>query len=137
MSDYPQNMLNDNAKARSLRGKLGRRLSRIHFVSRAIAERADLSAFREPPTVRIIAGVFAICLSFVICWPAISALGVFSVYVGRPWIVAVGGPVLYGLSHLCFIAGMLLSGEKYTRLFLRWAARVGVEKLLAENRPND
>lgn len=104
---------------------------RVHFVSDAVATQADLSAFKQPPTLRIISGVFAICLSFVICWPAISALGAFSIYVQRPWIVMIGGPMLYGLSHACFILGMFLSGEKYMRLFFKWAARVGVEKLLA------
>jgi hypothetical protein len=111
--------------------KIGLRLAQIRFVRSAIDERADLNAFKRPPNLQIIAGVFAICLSFVICWPAISALGGVSIYFGKPLIVGVGGPVLYGLSHLCFIAGMALSGEKYSRIFLRWAARVGVEKLLS------
>ena len=106
-------------------------MSRIRFVSEAIADRADLSAFRQPPTARVLLGVFAIIFSYIISWPAIIALGVVSAYVQRPWLAAIGGPLLYGLSHLCFIAGMLLSGEKYSRIFLRWASRVGTEKLLA------
>ena len=76
--------------------------------------------------------MFLICFAFVMCWPAISALwpplAVYSPY--RPWIV-LGGPVLYGLSHVVFIAGMALSGAEYSRIFFRWAARVGVERLLA------
>jgi hypothetical protein len=111
--------------------KLGRRLARIEFVRHAIADRADLEAFKEPPTFRIIGGVLLIILSFVACWPAISALGGWAVYLKEPLLVMIGGPILYVLSHLYFIAGMYLSGEKYTRILLRWAARVAVEALLA------
>lgn len=113
------------------RMRLGRRLIRIDFAAAAVRDKADLSAFRGPPPLQVIVGVSAICISFVICWPAISALGAFSIWVGRPWISVVGGPVLYGLSHLCFMAGMALSGEKYSRIFLRWVTRVVVEKLLS------
>ena len=137
MSEYQQDTtVKEGAEKRrslSWRSRLGRRLARNRFASAAIADRADLSAFRGPPPMSVIIGVSAICLSFVICWPAITALGVFSVYTRRPWIVVLGGPVLYGLSHLCFMGGMLLSGEKYTRILLRWAARVGIEKLLAKD----
>jgi hypothetical protein len=97
-------------------------------VRKAIAERADLSAFRQPPTFRILAGVFAICISFPMSWPAIGALGGVAIYFRSPWIIVIGGPVLYGLSHLCFLTGMALSGEKYSRIFLRWVARVSFER---------
>ena len=97
----------------------------------SIKERADLREFRGPPTLRIIVGVLAIGFSFLMCWPAISALGGVSIYFRLPWLLVIGWPVLYVLSHLCFLAGMALSGEKYMRIFLRWAVRVGVERLLA------
>ena len=111
---------------------IGRRIAQTAFVRQAIAERADLSAFKQPPTLRILAGVSAIIFSFVMCWPAISALGGVAVYLQKPLLVAIGGPVLYGLSHLCFIGGMALSGEKYTRILLRWLVRVRFEKYLSE-----
>jgi hypothetical protein len=110
---------------------MGLRLARTRFVRQAIEDRAGLEAFKEPLTLRIAFGVFLIGFSFLIAWPAISALGVFAIYIGKPWLAVAGGPVLYGLSHLCFIAGMVLSGAKYSHIWLRWAARVGVEKLLA------
>jgi hypothetical protein len=111
--------------------KIGLRLARIKYVSRAIQDRANLNEFRGPPTVRIVVGVLAIGFSFLMCWPAISALGGVAIYFRQPWIVVVGAPLLYGSSHLCFLTGMALSGEKYMRIFLRWAVRVGVERLLA------
>ena len=101
----------------NLFSKIGRSIAQKAFVRQAIADRADLSAFKKPPTLRILTGVFAIVFSFVICWPSISALGAVAVYLRRTLILGIGGPVLYGLSHLCFIAGMALSGEKYTRTF--------------------
>ncbi|HWE04090.1 MAG TPA: hypothetical protein VG326_16915 [Tepidisphaeraceae bacterium] len=116
---------------RELAYKIGLRLSQIGFVRGAVDEKADLSAFDHKPTVRIVLGVSMIGFSYLMCWPAISALGGISIYFKKPWIAAFGGPILYGLSHLCFLGGMALSGAKYARLFLRWLARVGVERLLS------
>jgi len=111
---------------------MGQWLARRKCVRRAIEEKADLQAFRKPPTIGIIAGILLLCLSFVVCWPSISVLSGASIYFRNPLIVAIGGPLLYGLSHLCFIAGMALSGGvKYPYIFFRWCTRVGVEKLLA------
>ena len=100
------------------------------FVSSAIKEQADLSAFKEKPTLMVLAGVFAIAFSFVLGWPAVAALGVVAVKLHNPWIAAVGGPLTYGLSHLVFLFGMYLSGATYSLIFLRWLTRVTMEKLL-------
>ena len=89
-------------------------MSELDYVRSAILEQADLSAFKEKPTLRILAGVFAIGFSFVMGWPAIAALGILSVKLQNPWIVAIGGPFTYGLSHLVFLFGMYLSGAKYS-----------------------
>ena len=107
------------------------KLSRTAYVRQAIADRADLSPFREPPTVRVIAGVGAIGFSYVIGWPLITFLGFVSIRLGMPAIVLVGGPVAYGLSHLVFMLGMYLAGAKYTMIFMRWLTRVGMLKLMA------
>ena len=55
-------------------------------------------------------------------------LGYISVAIGKTWILAVGGPLLYGFSHLVFMLGMYLAGADYVRILLRWATRVLVEK---------
>lgn len=101
------------------------------YVRSVIQEQADLSAFKEKPTPAVLAGVFAIGCSYVIGWPAVAALGVLSVKLHNPWIVAVGGPATYGLSHLIFLLGMYLCGAKYSLIFLRWLTRGSMEKLLA------
>jgi hypothetical protein len=110
--------------------KIGLRLARIKFVRHAIEERADLSEFRKPPTVRILLGMFLIGFSMALCWPVIAALiGAISWHMHRPWILALALP-LYVFSHICYIAGMFLCGEKYTRIFFKWMTRCHVEWLL-------
>ncbi len=112
--------------------KLGLRLSRIGFVRSAIEERADLSGFDHKLNFKLVFGLFLIAFSFVICWPAISALGTVAIYLRQPKIAVIGSPLLYGFSHVCYLAGMALAGAKYARLFFRWLARVWVERLLAK-----
>lgn len=107
-----------------------KKIAKTKFVQTAVEEKADLSAFRERPTMRIILGISAIGISYIIGWPAVAFLGTVSIYFKKPLIVAIGGPVTYGLSHLVFLLGMYLAGAKYTRIFLRWAARMLVEKFL-------
>jgi hypothetical protein len=110
-----------------------KRISETKYVRSAIEEKADLSAFKEKPSIRVILGVSAICFSYVIGWPAISALGALAIYLNRPLLIAIGGPLVYGLSHLVFLLGMYLAGYDYTKIFLRWATRVAVEKWMGKS----
>jgi len=105
------------------------RIADTPYARKAVAEKADLSAFKEKPTFRVLLGVFLIGFSYVIGWPAISALAALAVYFREPLLAVIGGPVMYGLSHLTFMAGMYLSGAKYSALFRRWPTRMAVEKL--------
>ena len=102
------------------------------FVQRAMADQADLSAFRERPTPRAIVGLSAIGISYIIGWPAVALLGAVSIHLNKPMIALIGGPVTYGLSHLVFILGMYLAGAEYARVFLRWAVRATMEKLMGD-----
>ena len=115
---------------RTNRMNLIKRIAETDYVRAAIADKADLNAFKQKPSVRTVLGISIIGFSYIIGWPAIGALGALSVYLSRPLWLAVGGPVLYGLSHLVFMAGMYLAGAKYTKIFLRWATRVLMEKLM-------
>jgi hypothetical protein len=100
------------------------------YVRSAIAEQADLSAFKEKPTPVVLAGVFAIGFSFILGWPAVAFTGILAIKFHNPWIAAVGGPLTYGFSHLVFMLGMYLSGAVYSLIFLRWLTRITMEKLL-------
>ncbi len=115
----------------SIISRLVQKIAAIEFVRSAIEERADLSAFKRKPGPRIILGVTAIGVSYIIGWPAVGLLGTLSVTMQQPLIVMIGGPLVYGLSHLVFLLGMVLAGGEYSWIFLRWATRVAVEKLLA------
>jgi hypothetical protein len=106
------------------------RIGNTPFVRNAIAEKADLTAFKQKPTARILLGVFLIGFSYIIGWPAVGALAGLAIYLQEPLVAIVGGPLTYGLSHLVFLAGMVLSGAKYSGIFLRWATRVVMEKLM-------
>ena len=106
-----------------------KRIAKTDYVRSAIHDKADLSAFREKPSIRVILGVSAILFSYIIAWPAIAVLGAISVYLNNPLLVVIGGPLLYGFSHLVFIFGMYLAGAKYSMIFLRWLTRVAMEKL--------
>jgi hypothetical protein len=106
------------------------RISETRYVRSAIADRADLTAFKQKPTQRIIIGLIVIAISYMIGWPAVGALGILSVYIQEPLVLIIGGPLIYGLSHLVFILGMCLAGAEHTRVFFRWATRVSMEKLI-------
>lgn len=105
-------------------------VSRKPFVRAAIADKADLAAFSGPPSMKVIAGVGAILFSYVIGWPAVTFLAGVAVYLEEPLIAAIGGPLIYALSHLVFLLGMYLAGAEYTWVFLRWATRATMLKLL-------
>jgi len=110
-------------------GKILKKIAGTRFVRTAMEDQADLSAFRQRPTPRMMVGISAIGISYIIGWPAVGLLGMVSLHLREPLIVAIGGPVTYGLSHLVFIVGMYLAGAEYARVFFRWATRVAVEKL--------
>lgn len=113
------------------------KIAETRFVRAALEEQADLSAFKEKPTPLVLAGVFAIVVSFIIGWPAVAALGFLSLKMHTPWIAAIGGPLTYGLSHLVFLLGMYLSGAVYSMIFLRWLTRVSMERLLIWTKSNN
>ena len=116
---------------KTLPAQLADRLLKIQFVSTAVSEQADLSAFKEKPSLLIIIGLLTIGLSYLIGWPAVAGLGIVAIKLNQPLIAIIGGPLTYGLSHLVFILGMYLAGAEYTVIFLRWLSRIGVEKLQA------
>ncbi len=100
------------------------------FVREAIADKADLSAFRGKPSLKVIAGVLTIAFSFVLGWPMVTLMGILSLHTGNPWFALIGGPIFYGLSHLVFMVGMVLSGAEYSLIFFRWLTRITMESLM-------
>ena len=108
--------------------RIANRIANTRYARKAVEEKADLSAFKQKPTARILLGVFLIGFSYIIGWPAVSAMAGLAIYFQEPLVAIIGGPLTYGLSHLVFMAGMYLAGAKYSAIFLRWATRRLVEK---------
>lgn len=111
--------------------KIANAIAKTEFARNAINDGADLSAFREKPSARIVGGIFLTGISYVIGLPLVGLLGVLSVCWREPLLIVIGGPVLFVLAHLVFLAGVYLAGGKYFMTFLRWATRVVLEKLIS------
>ena len=97
-------------------------------------EEVDLDLFKRRPDFRVISGLIIIGISYIIGWPAVGALGAISIYLNKPLIVVIGGPLTYGLSHLVFLLGFYLAGAEYSKVLLHWATRAAMERLLEQKR---
>lgn len=107
------------------------KIANTSFVRTAIEEQADLSTFKEKPSLAVITGIVLIVISSLLGWPAVAVAGIIAVKLNEPLIAVIGGPLVYGFSHLVFLLGMYFSGAKYSLIFSRWLVRVIMEKLLA------
>jgi hypothetical protein len=113
----------------NLKQKAAAFLLKTEFGRNAVREEADLSMFRERPDLKITFGLFLIAISYVIGWPAVGVLGTISLYCKEPLIIAIGGPLVYGFSHLVFLGGMFLAGSRYAKAFSKWLTRMLIQKL--------
>jgi len=111
--------------------KLIQKIADIEFVRLAIEEEADLTAFKEKPSLQILTGVLLICIGSLLGWPAVALLGILAIQFNEPLVAVIGGPLVYGISFPVFMLGMYFSGAKYTLIFFRWLSRVTVEKMSA------
>lgn len=107
---------------------LATQLLKTDFVNCAVKENSDLRIFRQRPSGKMLVGLICIALSYILCWPVISALSVFAVYVREPLWVVIGGPAIWLVSHFLCMFGLYLSGVNHTKAFLKWAVRIFVEK---------
>lgn len=108
-----------------------RKIADIEFVRTAIEEHADLSDFKEKPSLKVIVGVSLILLGSFLGWPAVALLGILAVKFNEPLLAVIGGPLVYAISFPIFWLGMYCSGAEYTILFCRWLCRITMEKLLS------
>jgi hypothetical protein len=106
--------------------------ARKQYCKAAILEHADLSAIKEKPTPSMVIGLILIAVSYAIGLPAVVALGILAVWVKKPLVLIIGGPVIYTISTILFILGIKMAGKKYFRVFCRWMVRVVLEKILGE-----
>ena len=76
--------------------------------------------YKKRLPVRVKAGLFLILLSYVIGWPAVGAIGAISFYTGKPLLLVICGPLVYGLSHLVFLVGVYFAGKDYAAACWKW-----------------
>ncbi|MBI5488315.1 MAG: hypothetical protein HY905_13360 [Deltaproteobacteria bacterium] len=110
------------------------RLARTAYVREALARPVELSALKRRPTKRVWFGIFLAALSYTIGWPVILFLGWLAYRLEQPLVIAIGGPVTYGISHLTFLAGAYFAGSGYVPTFLRWATRRFFERFAGAGR---
>jgi hypothetical protein len=92
---------------------------------------ADLSEFKERPTLRLIAGLILMVLSFIMGWPAIFALGFLAVWLQEPLIAVIGCPTTYGLSYIVFIVGAWLArAPHYLNILARYSLQFFLKKII-------
>lgn len=103
------------------------------FCREAIYEQAGLAGLAEKPSKSVWAGIMMIGFSYVIGLPAVIAFGVIAVWMNKPMIGIVGGPVIYAISTAIFLIGIKMAGKKYLLICLRWLARVILEKVLGRD----
>jgi hypothetical protein len=110
--------------------KIANGIAQTKFASKAINERADLSALKQKPTVQNTFGIFLMCCSYIIGWPAVGLTGALSIYWSQPLLIIIGAPIFLITAHLVFLLGMYLAGGRYVMILLRWVTRVTLEKLM-------
>ena len=115
--------------------KIANGIAQTKFASEVINERADLSAFKQKPTAKNFLGIFLMCCSSIIGWPAVGLIGALSIYWREPLLIIIGAPLCLITAHLVFLLGMYLAGGRYVMIFFRWATRVTLEKLMWKREP--
>jgi hypothetical protein len=125
-------MLRKESAAQPVRRKIGAYLAGKKYFAEILENPADLSAFNERPTPRLIGGLTLMALSFLLGWPAVAALSALAAWYREPLIAVIGGPTIYAFSYLVFIAGAWLAQTPhYTGILTRYALQRFLRKLLS------
>jgi hypothetical protein len=106
-------------------------LARKPRIQRILQEELDLRCLKRKPTAREQVGIVLVLFSYVIGWPAVAFFGFLAFYLKQPLVLIIGGPLIYGFSHIVFFAGMYVAGKDYTKLFIKWSIKKICAKLAA------
>ena len=110
--------------------KVVERLAKTKYIRDALEDPIDLKDIHKQPQARLITGLALIGISYIIGWPAVTAMGILAVYFREPLIIVIGGPLTYIFSHLVFLAGAWLAGAKYARILIKYFTKVLFRKIL-------
>ena len=109
---------------------IAKKLMKMRFARQALREDADLSIFKQKPSGRVLFGLFCIAVSYIFCWPLISGLGVFAVYIGKPWIVVAATPVIWTAAHFLCMFGVYLAGMDHSIALFKWLVKQFLQRHL-------
>ena len=109
---------------------IAKKLLKTRFARQAIREDADLSIFKQKPSGKVLFGLICIAASYIFCWPLISVLGVFAVYIGKPWIVVAATPVIWTAAHFICMFGLYLAGMDHSIALFKWLVKLFLQKHL-------
>ncbi|MGD1152870.1 MAG: hypothetical protein ABR911_08370 [Syntrophales bacterium] len=109
--------------------KITERLAKTKYIRDAMEDQTDMKDIWKQPTPRMIIGLALVGFSYIIGWPAVTALGILALYSREPMIIVLGGPITYGFSHLVFLAGAWLAGAQYARILMKYATKVLFRKI--------
>ncbi len=112
--------------------KAARYFAQKKYCRTVIATQADLSAFQKKPTFSMIMGTLLIILSYVIGLPAVVFLAALAVWMRKPLIGIIGGPLIYAISMVVFVIGIRMAGLKHIKAFCAWITRAVLEKILGD-----
>jgi hypothetical protein len=107
---------------------MARRLARTKFGQKALTQPDGLVILKQKPTTRVYGGLGLMALSFLTGLPALAFLSYLSVKMSKPMIIAIGGPVVFGLAHIMFGVGVYLAAQNYAMEALLWATKRLLEK---------
>ena len=107
---------------------VARRLARTRFGQRALTQPDRPGILKQKPTIRVYGGLALMALSALTGLPALALLSYLSVRMGKPMIIAVGGPAAFALVHIVFGLGVYLAGQNYAIEVLLWVTRRFLEK---------
>lgn len=108
---------------------IARRIAATAWMKNAMSDEDAFQVFQERPAFQVYIGIALILFSYVLGWPAVGALGLLAYYTGEPLILAIGGPLTYGLSHLVFLAGLYIAGRRYAVALAQWASRKALARI--------
>ncbi|MCF8025108.1 MAG: hypothetical protein K9J79_04355 [Desulfobacteraceae bacterium] len=114
---------------------LAEQLLKIGFVRRAVNEGADLSIFRQKPSGKMLGGLACIAVSYIACWPVISGLGVLALYINKPVLIAIGGPIVWTVNHFLCMLGVYLAGADHSKALVKYLVRIFIQRHAPDKLP--
>ena len=100
---------------------------------KTVAEQNHSRVYANRLKFKVIMGIFLIVLSYPIGWPGVAFFSWLSFRLEEPLWIVVGGPAIYGISHLVFLLGAYMVGERYVKSSWKWGTRL-ISRIIRKDR---